>query len=221
MESDEDLINVQTLHSSKGLEYPVVYLVGAAKPPKATKSAVFHVHDATQDYWCVDVDAMKDEEVGDCARETLQEAVRLLYVGMTRASRRLVLPMFFTEGKKGNATSYRCANPTVMALWGNAGIRKSTEATAQADAVLENLQVRLAELPPELVRVREMNRDEAVPVTEVAAAADETRLVAAPGRAYYPAPKAHPKKMTKRKCGRKTTRRRRKCRKCRCLTLRV
>ncbi len=186
VESDEDLINVQTLHSSKGLEYPVVYLVGAAKPPKATKSAVFHVHDATQDYWCVDVDAMKDEEVGDCARETLQEAVRLLYVGMTRASRRLVLPMFFTEGKKGNATSYRCANPTVMALWGNVGIRKSTEATAQADAVLENLQVRLAELPPELVRVREMNRDEAVPVTEVAAAADETRLVAAPGRAYYP-----------------------------------
>ena len=153
VESDEDLINVQTLHSSKGLEYPVVYLVGAAKPPKATKSAVFHVHDATQDYWCVDVDAMKDEEVGDCARETLQEAVRLLYVGMTRASRRLVLPMFFTEGKKGNATSYRCANPTVMALWGNVSIRKSTEATAQADAVLENLQVRLAELPPELVRV--------------------------------------------------------------------
>ena len=46
VESDEDLINVQTLHSSKGLEYPVVYLVGAAKPPKATKSAVFHVHDA-------------------------------------------------------------------------------------------------------------------------------------------------------------------------------
>lgn len=185
VESDEDLINVQTLHSSKGLEYPVVYLVGAAKPPKATKSAVFHVHDATQDYWCLDVDAMKDEEIGDCARETLQEAVRLLYVGMTRASRRLVLPLFFTEGKKGNATSYRCANPAVMALWGNAGIRKSTEATAEADTALEMLQSRLAELPPELVQVREMNRDEMVPVTEVAVTAEGTQLTAAPGRAYF------------------------------------
>ena len=31
VESDEDLVIVQTIHSSKGLEYPVVYLPGAAK----------------------------------------------------------------------------------------------------------------------------------------------------------------------------------------------
>lgn len=186
VESDDDLINVQTLHSSKGLEYPVVYLVGAAKPPRTTESAVFHVHDAVEDYWCIDVDKMKDEAVGDCARETLQEAVRLLYVGMTRASRRLVLPLFCTEDKKGRPTRYRCANPAVMALWGNAGIRKWTEATTEAESAIEALIGRLAGLSSALVRVRAMNRDDVIPVTQVAVAADATPLFAAPGRAYYP-----------------------------------
>ena len=186
VESDDDLINVQTLHSSKGLEYPVVYLVGAAKPPRTTESAVFHVHDDVEDYWSIDVDKMKDEAVGDCARETLQEAVRLLYVGMTRASRRLVLPLFCTEDKKGRPTRYRCANPAVMALWGNAGIRKWTEATTEAESAIEALIGRLAGLSSALVRVRAMNRDDVIPVTQVAVAADATALFAAPGRAYYP-----------------------------------
>ena len=67
-ETDEHRINLLTLHSTKGLEFSRVYVVGAedAALPGLTALA-------------------------ENRQQEIQEARRLLYVGMTRAKDRLVL----------------------------------------------------------------------------------------------------------------------------------
>jgi DNA helicase-2/ATP-dependent DNA helicase PcrA len=73
VETDPERVNLLTLHSTKGLEYSRVYVVG-----------------------------VEDERLpglrggGDDVRE-IEEARRLLYVGMTRAMDRLVLTRVITR----------------------------------------------------------------------------------------------------------------------------
>ena len=67
-EADPNRVNLLTLHSTKGLEFSRVYVVG--------------VEDDQLPGWKALRDGLDDE---------VQEARRLLYVGMTRARDRLVL----------------------------------------------------------------------------------------------------------------------------------
>ncbi len=67
-ETDEHRINLLTLHSTKGLEFSRVYIVGA------------------EDSSLPGIPALEDNR-----EQEIQEARRLLYVGMTRAKDRLVL----------------------------------------------------------------------------------------------------------------------------------
>ena len=184
IESDEDLINVQTLHSSKGLEYPVVYLVGAARTHDANKKWVFHVQ-GSQEAWYVSGQLLSEDKVADCNQAALQEQVRLLYVGMTRASHRLVLPLFFT---KGRSAYYRCANAPVFSLWGNPAMKVRTEATKHAAEVLTALKERLDGVAGGLARIVPVDRRKVVSETHVlttSAAADA--LAAAPAKSFAPA----------------------------------
>jgi DNA helicase-2/ATP-dependent DNA helicase PcrA len=68
VEPVDDRINLLTLHSTKGLEFSRVYIVG--------------VEDYEIPGWQASTNNIKDE---------IEEARRLLYVGMTRAKDRLVL----------------------------------------------------------------------------------------------------------------------------------
>jgi DNA helicase-2/ATP-dependent DNA helicase PcrA len=68
VESDPHRINLLTLHSTKGLEFSRVYIVG--------------VEDQQLPGW---------KAVQNDLEEEIQEARRLLYVGMTRAKDRLVV----------------------------------------------------------------------------------------------------------------------------------
>ncbi len=185
VESDEDLINVQTLHSSKGLEYPVVYLVGAARSHGPNKSAVFHVHDERQDVWYFGAEKVSEDEIPEAAHSRLEEAVRLLYVGMTRASHRLVLPLFYKENRSKKLTDDRCANAAVFALWGDKAMTKYKDATAHADEALEGLAARLAVLPADLVQMRTFDIEARVAETHAAAPADTIKtLTAAPAKRF-------------------------------------
>jgi DNA helicase-2/ATP-dependent DNA helicase PcrA len=77
---DRNRVNLLTLHSTKGLEFSRVYIVGAedaqlpGRPPSGSESTVAE----------------------------LEEARRLLYVGMTRAKDRLVLSR--SAVRRGNPT---------------------------------------------------------------------------------------------------------------------
>jgi len=93
LESDALRVQIVTLHKSKGLEYPLVYLpfagLGTSRPDSGRHRVV---HDGTQRVlqWKLDKDDPAWKSAGDAARrEAIAEDARLLYVGLTRAEHAL------------------------------------------------------------------------------------------------------------------------------------
>jgi len=85
LESDDELIKVLTIHKSKGLEYPLVFLpfIGNSKPVDRKGRLFFSYHDESGrnhfDY------ELTDPALEMADRERLAEDLRLLYVAVTRA----------------------------------------------------------------------------------------------------------------------------------------
>ncbi|WP_456376721.1 exodeoxyribonuclease V subunit beta [Thiolapillus sp.] len=92
LETDADLLRIQTQHGAKGLEYPVVFIPFASRYKDPLKSGnrkieVFSFHDRDT------LEAVSylgwDKEAADLTREESHaESVRLLYVAVTRAVHR-------------------------------------------------------------------------------------------------------------------------------------
>ncbi|MFB9885678.1 exodeoxyribonuclease V subunit beta [Balneatrix alpica] len=99
LESERQLVQIFTIHRSKGLEFPVVFIPYSQWP---LSSQGFHLsHD--EDYRaCLHLDGEGKEEA---RREQLAEDVRLLYVALTRASQRCYLG-FNPEHTKDNALAW-------------------------------------------------------------------------------------------------------------------
>ncbi|MBM4392965.1 MAG: UvrD-helicase domain-containing protein [Deltaproteobacteria bacterium] len=113
LESDADAVVVQTMHKSKGLEYPVVFLpgladgrllrgtgairfrrdapAGAGGPAPGGRSEIFLDLRGAEGAADADVQAAK--------REALEERQRLLYVALTRAKHHVVLYAGPVNGK--------------------------------------------------------------------------------------------------------------------------
>jgi exodeoxyribonuclease V beta subunit len=95
LESNEDAVQLTTIHKSKGLEYPIVYLPyswnAAELFPTEKKLPRFHDPDAEQKLTLDLGSADVKEHEKIAAQEALEEALRLLYVGLTRAKHRVTL----------------------------------------------------------------------------------------------------------------------------------
>ena len=92
LESDAHRVQIVTLHKSKGLEYPLVYLPFAGIGGKPPNTARHHaVHDGTRRalHWKIAKDAAWNDAERRAAGERDAEAARLLYVGLTRAQHAL------------------------------------------------------------------------------------------------------------------------------------
>ena len=95
LERDDRAVQLVTLHGSKGLEYPLVYLPFLWEDPDSVSRSVqgkppvrFH-HEATRTR-SFDL-ARSKESVEAAKRESFAEELRLLYVGLTRARHECVL----------------------------------------------------------------------------------------------------------------------------------
>ncbi|TLP63635.1 MULTISPECIES: exodeoxyribonuclease V subunit beta [Pseudomonas] len=84
LESDEQLVKVVTIHKSKGLEYPLVYLpfICTSKPVDGSRLPLAWHDDEGVGHLTLTPDAGQIERADD---ERLAEDLRLLYVALTRA----------------------------------------------------------------------------------------------------------------------------------------
>lgn len=109
LESDDALVRIATVHASKGLEYPIVFMPfamflgapsGARDPSKPPY--VYHDVDSVQPEQArIDLIGTGDKSKQRAVREFHAEALRLLYVGLTRAADAL----FISWREPGDGTS--------------------------------------------------------------------------------------------------------------------
>ncbi|MBR1639893.1 MAG: UvrD-helicase domain-containing protein [Treponema sp.] len=101
--TDFDCVQVMTMHSSKGLEFPVVIAAGGFKGKNTSKASVYSFH------------LGKNAKLGfDCLAQTfsdkeeVQERQRLFYVAYTRASSLMILPFYsaWSQDKKQEMYSF-------------------------------------------------------------------------------------------------------------------
>ena len=101
LDDDEDAVRVLTIHGSKGLEFPIVFVAGMGSAPN-TKPATLTV-DRTSSTVAVSIGARGrgnftlgpvDELVAQEALHLQAERDRLLYVAATRARDHLVLSLY-------------------------------------------------------------------------------------------------------------------------------
>ena len=106
LSENEDVVRIMSIHKSKGLEFPVVFLSGTGKN--------FNLMDLNNDILiheelgfgpdCIDINRRisyktlaKNAIKKKCKLETLSEEMRILYVAFTRAKEKLII-----TGAKGN-----------------------------------------------------------------------------------------------------------------------
>ena len=97
LESERDLVQVSTLHKSKGLEYDVVFMpfTGVYQKPR---DCLYHDPNSNQLIYDLDEDK---SHMALVAKEQLAEDLRLLYVGITRSVYRCYIGI--GAYKSGNA----------------------------------------------------------------------------------------------------------------------
>lgn len=105
---EHDVVRMMTMHKSKGLEFPVVFIVGAAKSflfdegksvcyHKKKGIGVAYVNEELR--YCVPTILTKEIERQN-RFETISERMRLWYVGMTRAKEKLIITATEKSGIK-------------------------------------------------------------------------------------------------------------------------
>ena len=101
LETDRDAVQIMTMHKSKGLEAPVVFLFGGFDAP-AARASIYH-RDGRRYL------TLGDRNQASVEQEREEEDQRLLYVAMTRAGARLYLPYFAVAdtSKAGDAVRGR------------------------------------------------------------------------------------------------------------------
>ncbi|MDD7429670.1 MAG: UvrD-helicase domain-containing protein [Oscillospiraceae bacterium] len=112
-ESD-NAVSIKTIHKSKGLEYPVVFLCRTGKTPRSNpkklyysmkNGVAFYETDPKSRTGYVSLPAMMIGE--EEAHELVSERMRLMYVAMTRAKCKLFISGTLMMTKKDSASVYR------------------------------------------------------------------------------------------------------------------
>lgn len=125
LESERDAVQIMTLHKSKGLEAEVVFLFGGfSRLPSDDKVLVYHDDDHRRRLYAAGKPATRKANLlGDfdqtvrhrVARERREEEERLMYVGLTRAKSKLVLP-YAEAGLKDRTAAYVRVNERLQSL---------------------------------------------------------------------------------------------------------
>ncbi len=126
LESDEALVRVVTIHKSKGLEYPLVFLpfICAFRPVDGKKP--LQVHDGERRRLVLKAD---DDTLAKAERERLGEDLRLLYVALTRARHACWLGV--ADIKIGSANKSRLHDSALGYLLGGGDVLEQSSDLSQ------------------------------------------------------------------------------------------
>lgn len=143
LESDAERVRILTLHRSKGLEFPLVFLPFAALPPSRGRQglALVEHHDGARRVQHARIGGLDDgydNAAGAARSEILAEQLRLLYVGLTRARHALWLAAGAVNGGEDSALAW---------LLGGGGI----PGTLGEDDVLRAIAALVAAAPDAIV----------------------------------------------------------------------
>ncbi len=144
LESDSDLIRIETIHKSKGLEYPVVMILQAAASNKNETRIAEVIVDGLKQKVLLSKKTSAAQLKFDnklTFNNMQEERVRQLYVAMTRASSLLVLPLLAkcnAKEKKDPATGKLF--PVIHASY----LKSAPFQALSGDAVPDNLIVQKA-----------------------------------------------------------------------------
>ena len=137
LESDQALVRVVTIHKSKGLEYPLVFLpfICSFRNVTRAKPSVIKIHDKNGTVRVVLHPAADDLKIFD--QERLAEDLRILYVALTRACHACWLGM----GVMGEVTKKK-GEKTELHRSGIGYLLKGGEMISTADlpAILEDFK---------------------------------------------------------------------------------
>jgi exodeoxyribonuclease V beta subunit len=98
LESDQPAVQIMTVHKSKGLEAPIVFVAGGFSQSRGDDVRVYH-DEGRRLAW---VGAVSDPRVEARAKEEeREEDQRLMYVALTRAQGRLYLPLLASAASDG------------------------------------------------------------------------------------------------------------------------
>lgn len=154
LESEESLVQVVTIHASKGLEYPLVFLpfpwssrkIDTDKIAKGCDPFLFHAKEDR--VLCADLGTeIREENAHLAEQERLAEDLRLLYVALTRARQRVYLSWGVVSGAKDSALS--------RLLHGGKGMEGLDDETIRSDLLKFNEEAQrlvLEELPDKPLR---------------------------------------------------------------------
>lgn len=100
-ESDADRVRIMTIHASKGLEFPVVFITGGFYEQNFATFAEYFESESSQDK-VFDLDTRKKSLM---APQTAEDQKRLYYVAFTRAQFKAYAPLFPSVKKDGEMAS--------------------------------------------------------------------------------------------------------------------
>lgn len=174
LESDDNLVQIVTIHRSKGLQYPVVFcpfvwdgVVRAIQPGEACR-----FHDPKQQNRAIlDLGSDQWPEARQATQaETLAEGLRLLYVALTRAEQRCYITWGKVNGAEGSPLAWLLHPPPATDGDPVAGLSDHFKSLDESE-LLERLQRWAEGLPGELL----LSRCEVDPEAQTAQAASGRR----------------------------------------------
>jgi len=181
LESDAGLVKIVTIHKSKGLEYPIVFLPfpWVSRPGKETdgqRPAAVEFHDPADRAYTLDLgSASHAEHYALSENERLAEDLRLLYVALTRARHRCYLTWGQFYGAAESALAY-LLHPAAE------GARGCSDMAALDDGRLRAAWQRLAERADGAIAVAGLPDNEIRQAPQGAREGEELRARAFTGR---------------------------------------
>ncbi|GAB3685406.1 exodeoxyribonuclease V subunit beta [Salinisphaera aquimarina] len=182
LESDDALVRIATVHSSKGLEYPIVFLPFAAflgaptgmkdptKPPH-----VYHDADSdTPERVRIDLSGTSEKAQARAVTEFHAESLRLLYVALTRAADAL----FITWREPGDGASNQA---------GRGAQNTALDKLLGRDASVSHTLAALAKKHPNVMSIERIDTD--APRRAIPMVAGDTNRNLTGGREDLPAPR--------------------------------